>query len=289
VNRVWRIAKRSAIAFYDDQCTHHGAALTYYALMSLFPTLLLAVSLLGILGEYPATYNSIINHLRGVVPTATLAPIDAAVRAALRSKGTAVAGLLLAIATALYGTTGYLEAARRALNVVFETPSGRSFVRRKLTDLASTVVLLALVLSTLVLMFAGGGVADEVLGSGAASIWRIARWPGAFACALLVFSFIYYVTPDVHHRGFRWITPGAIVGVALWLAASAGFSTYLANFKSFNVTYGSFAAAIILLVWLWLTNNALLFGAVVDAEIERAKELAEGLRESDTLNLPAQH
>ena len=172
---------------------------------------------------------------------------------------------------------------------MFETPSGRSFVRRKLTDLASTVVLLALVLSTLVLMFAGGGVADEVLGSGAATIWRIARWPGAFLCALLVFSFIYYVTPDVRHRGFRWITPGALVGVALWLAASAGFSTYLANFKSFNVTYGSFAAAIILLVWLWLTNIALLFGAVVDAEIERAKELAEGVREADTLDLPTQH
>jgi membrane protein len=285
---AWRIAKRSAFAFYDDQGTHHGAALTYYALMSLFPTLLLAVSLLGILGEYPATYNSIINHLHGVVPAATLAPINAAVRAALRSKGTAVAGLLLALVTAFYGTTGYLEATRRALNVVFETASGRSFVRRKLTDLASTVVLLALVLSTLVLMFAGGGVADEVLGSTAASIWRIARWPGAFACALLVFSFVYYVTPDVHHRGFRWITPGAFVGVAVWLAASAGFSTYLANFKSFNVTYGSFAAAIILLVWLWLTNIALIFGAVVDAEIERAKELAEGVREPDTLNLPTQ-
>ena len=102
------------MSFYDDQMTHHAAALTYYALMSLFPTLLLAVSLLGILGEYPATYNSIINHLRGVVPAATLAPINAAVRAALRSKGTAVAGLLLALVTALYGTTGYLEATRRA-------------------------------------------------------------------------------------------------------------------------------------------------------------------------------
>jgi membrane protein len=145
---------------------------------------------------------------------------------------------------------------------------------------------MALVLTTLVLMFAGGGVARDVLGPASASVWRIARWPGAFASALLAFSFIYYVTPDVHQRGFRWVLPGALVGVAVWLAASAAFSTYLANFKSFNVTYGSFAAAIILLVWLWLTNVALLFGAEVNAEIERAKEIAEGLSEPETLNLP---
>jgi membrane protein len=273
--RAWQVAKRSVVSFYDDQGTHHAAALTYYALMSLFPTLLLAVSLLGLLGEFPATYNVIVGHLRGVVPSATLAPLDAAVRAALKSKGTAAVALIVAILTALYGATGYLEAARRALNVVFKASRGRSFLRRKLVDIASTAVLLALVLTTLVLIFAGGDVAQDTLGSGAASVWRIARWPGAFASALLVFSFIYYVTPDVQERAARRITPGALAGVAVWLAASAAFSSYLANFKSFNVTYGSFAAAIILLVWLWLTNVALLFGAELDAEIERVKEISE--------------
>jgi membrane protein len=288
VRHAARIAKRSVLAFYRDQGTHHAAALTYYALMSLFPTLLLAVSLLGVFGQYPATYDSIIDHLRGVVPATTLAPINDAVRAALKDKGTAVIGLALASVASLYGATGYLEAARRALNVVFEARSGRSFLRRKLTDVVSTLVLLGLVLSTVVLMFAGGGIADEALGADAASIWRVVRWPGAFASALLVFSFIYYVTPDVRHRAFRWIAPGAVVGVALWLAASAAFSTYLANFKSFNVTYGSFAAAIILLVWLWLTNIALIFGGEVNAEIERSKEIAEGVPERDTLALPPQ-
>jgi membrane protein len=277
VRHIGRIAKRSVLAFYEDQGTHHAAALTYYALMSLFPTLLLAVSLLGILGEYPSTYNSIVDHLRSVVPATTLAPLDTAVRAALKSKGTAAIGLGVAIIAALYGATGYLEAARRALNVVFESSSSRSFVRRKLTDIASTFVLLALVITTLLLMFAGGGIADEALGGAAASAWRLARWPAAFASALLVFSLIYYVTPDVRHRAFRRITPGAVVGVAVWLAASAGFSTYLANFKSFNVTYGSFAAAIILLVWLWLTNVALFFGGEVNAEIERGREEDRGI------------
>jgi membrane protein len=283
-----RIAKRSVLGFYRDQGTHHAAALTSYALMSLFPTLLLAVSLLGVFGQYPATYDSIIDHLRGVVPATTLAPLNDAVRAALKDKGTAAIGLALAAVASLYGATGYLEAARRALNVVFEARSGRSFLRRKLTDVVSTLVLLALVLITVVLMFAGGSIADEALGHDAASIWRIVRWPGAFASALLVFSFIYYVTPDVRHRAFRWIAPGAVVGVALWLAASAAFSTYLANFKSFNVTYGSFAAAIILLVWLWLTNIALIFGGEVNAEIERSKEIAEGIAERDTLALAAE-
>ncbi len=284
--RAWRTAKRSAVSFYSDQGTHHAAALTYYALMSLFPTLLLAVSLLGLLGEFPSTYDAIIGHLRHVVPAVTLAPLDAAVRAALKSKGTAAAGLAAAILVALYGTTGYLEAMRRALNVIFESPRGRSFVRRKLIDIGSTLVLMALVLTTLLLMFAGGNVARDVLGPEAAEVWRVARWPGAFVSALVAFSFIYYVTPDVRQRGFRWITPGALAGVSVWLAASAGFSDYLADFKSFNVTYGSFAAGIILLVWLWLTNIAVLLGAEVNAEIERAKEIDEGVPPSETLALP---
>jgi membrane protein len=277
------------VSFYRNQTTHHAAALTYYALMSLFPTLLLGVSLLGLLGQFPDTYHAIVSHLRGVVPAVTLAPLETAVRAALKSRGTAAAALVLAIVATLYGGTGYLEAARRALNVVFEARRGRSFLRRKLTDIASLFVLLTLVLTTVVLMFAGGGVARTVLGPDAAAVWRVVRWPGAFATAMVVFSFVYYVTPDVRQRAIRWIIPGALAGVAAWLAVSAAFSEYLAHFKSFNVTYGSFAAAIILLVWLWLTNLALLFGAEINAEIERAKEIAEGVPESETLNLPPAH
>jgi len=283
---VWPVTKRIVVKFYNDQGTHHAAALTFYALMSLFPILLLAVSLLGLLGEFPATYNSMVGHLREVVPETTLAPLDEALRAALESKGTAVAALALGVLTALYGGTGYLEATRRALNVVFESRQGRSFVRRKLTDVASLFALMALVLGTLVLMFTGGGVVDDLLGPRAAAVWRVARWPSALASALLVFSFLYFVTPDVGQRSFRWVTPGAAAGVAVWLLASFGFSEYLAHFSSFNVTYGSFAAAIILLGWLWLTNVALLFGAEVNAEVKRQEELAEGVAESDTLSLP---
>jgi membrane protein len=284
--RGWSVAKRTVLSFYEDQGTHHAAALTYYALMSLFPLLLLGVSLLGLLGEYPKTYNSIVHYLAGVVPAATLAPLNVAVGAALKSKGTAVVALAVGVVTALYGSTGYLEAARRAFNVIFDAHHGRSFVRRKLTDAASTLVLLALVLATVVLMFAGAGVARQLFGSEAARVWRLGRWPAALICALLVFSFLYFVTPDVQQRAFRWITPGAAFGVALWVLASAAFSTFVTHFSTFNVTYGSFAAAIILLVWLWLTNSALLLGAELNAEIERRKQLAEGLPASRTLQLP---
>ena len=281
------MTKRIVVSFYDDQATHHAAALTYYALMTLFPTLLLGVSLLGLLGEYPRTYDSIMAYLRDVVPATTLAPIDDALRAALRSKGTAALALVVSVLTVLYGTTGYLEAARRALNVVFEADGGRSFLRRKLTDVVSTVVLFALVLATLVLVFVGGDAVRDLAGEGAASVWRVARWPAALASAMLVFSFVYYVTPDVKQRTFGWITPGAAAGVVVWIGISAAFSEYLGHFGSLNVTYGSFAAAIILLFWLWLTNVALLFGAEVNAEIERQKELSEGVPEADTLDLPA--
>ncbi len=269
---TWTVTRRAAVGFYRDQGTHHAAALTYYALMSVFPLMLLAVSLLGLLGEYPVTYNAIITELRKVVPATTLAPLDDALRAAFRSTGTAVAALIVGVLTAFFGATGFMEASRRALNVVFDSHTGRSFLRRKLTDIVSVVLLLGLVVVTLIFMFAGEGVARDVVGAEGAQLWRIVRWPAAVACALLVFSFIYYVTPDVDHRSFRWVTLGAGVGVTVWVVASAGFSYYLQRFSGINVTYGSFAAPIILLFWLWLTNVAMLFGAEINAELARYQE-----------------
>ncbi|MDQ6914358.1 MAG: YihY/virulence factor BrkB family protein [Actinomycetota bacterium] len=291
-HHVWAILGRTGRSFYDDQMTHHAAALTYYALMSLFPAVLLALSLLGLIGEYPRTYNAIVGYLRDLVPASTLGVIDSSLRAALREKGTAVGALAIAVATALYGTTGVLEAARRALNVAFEVERGRSFLRRKAIDVASTIVLMGLVLVTVTLMFVGGGLARDVfglvgIGSGAAHVWSVARWPAAVAAAMLVFAWVYYVTPDVHHRAFRWITPGAATGVALWVLASAAFSIYLSNFASVSAVYGAFTGAILLVAWLWLSNVALLFGAELNAEIEREKEIEEGTPPHATLAMPA--
>jgi membrane protein len=294
VRRAGAITKRTLRSFYDDQMTHHAAALTYYALMSLFPAVLLALSLLGLLGQYPETYNAIIGYLREVAPASVVDPLDRSLRSALQSKGTAATALVISVAVALYGTTGALEAARRALNVVFEVDAGRSFLRRKTIDVASTFVLMALVLSSLVMVFVGGRFAEDLLGfiglgSTTARVWNIARWPGALAAAMLVFAFIYYVTPDVQQRSFRWVTPGATVGVLLWLAVSVGFSTYVSKVSDVGAIYGTFAGAIVLVAWLWLTNVALLLGAELNSEIEREQELGEGVPQRETLNRPARH
>jgi len=279
MRRAGAIARRTLRSFYDDQMTHHAAALTYYALMSLFPAALLALSLLGLLGQYPETYDAIVNYLREAAPASVVEPLDRSLRAALQSKGTAATALVIGVAVALYGTTGALEAARRALNVVFEVDGGRSFLRRKTIDVASTLVLMTLVLVSLVMVFVGGRFAEDLLGfiglgPTVARAWDIARWPGALAVAMLVFAFIYYVTPDAEQRSFRWVTPGAVVGVLLWLAASAGFSIYVSRLADVGAIYGAFAGAIVLVAWLWLTNVALLFGAELNAEIEREQELS---------------
>src|SRR5918997_206839 len=292
MKRAGAITKRTAISFYDDQMTQHAAALTYYALMSLFPAALLALSLLGLFGQYPATYDAIIGYLRDVVPPPALVPPDSALRNALRSQGTAATALVISVAVALYGTTGALEASRRALNVVFEVDGGRSFLRRKAIDVASTFVLMALVLASLLLAFVGGRFAEDLLGfiglgPTAARAWNLARWPGAVATAMLVFAFVYYVTPDVQQRSFRWLTPGAAVGVLLWLLASFGLSAYVSKVIDVGAVYGTFAGAILLVAWLWLTNVALLLGAELNAEIERERDLREGVPHGETLDRPA--
>ncbi len=287
------VIKRTLVSFYDDQMTHHAAALTYYGLMSLFPTLLLALSLLGLVGQYPETYDAIVGYLREVAPESVVAPLDSSLRAALQNKGTAAAALAIGVAIALYGTTGVLEAARRALNVVFEIEEGgRSFLRRKTVDVAFTFVLLALALTGLVLVFVGGRFAEDLLGfiglgPTAAQVWSIVRWPAALLVMMLLFALVFFVTPDVQQRSFRWVTPGAVVGVLLWLLASWGFSTYISTVADVSAIYGTFAGPIVLVAWMWLSNVALLFGAELNAEIERQKELGEGVAHQDTLNRPA--
>jgi membrane protein len=290
VRRGGAIVKRTLLAFYDDQMTQHAAALTYYVLMSLFPAVLLALSLLGLIGEYPRTYDAIVGYLRGVAPHSALVPLDSSLRAALRSEGTATTTLGIGVVLALYGTTGALEAARRALNVVFEADGGRSFLRRKTIDIGSTFVLMAFGLASLVMVFVGGGFAEDLLGflglgPKVAQFWDTARWPGALAAATFVFAFVYYVTPDVRQRSFRAVLPGAALGVALWLAASFGFASYIARIGDVGAIYGAFTGAIILVVWLWLTSVALLFGAELNAEIERDRQLHEGVPVDETLNL----
>jgi membrane protein len=290
VRRTGAIIKRTVASFYNDQMTHHAAALTYYGLMSLFPALLLAVSLLGLIGQYPETYDAILGYLRRVAPSSAVIPLDSSLRTALQHKGTAATTLVISVVVAFYGTTGVLEAARRAMNVIWEIERGRSFLMRKAIDIASTIVLLVLILTTLVLVFVGGTFADDLLGfiglgPQAAHVWSIARWPAAVAVAMLAFAGIYYVTPDVRHRSFRFVLPGAVVAVVLWLGASVAFSVYVSRVADVGALYGAFAGAIVLVAWMWLSNVALLFGAELNAEVGRQKELDAGVPHDETLGL----
>jgi membrane protein len=269
MTRTWRVLKRTAVSFYDDQMTQHAAALTYYSLMSLFPALLLGVALLGLLGQYPQTYNSVISYLRDVVPADTLSAIDNSLKSAIKQKGNATTGLIIGVITALYGTTGVLEAMRRALNVVFGVEHGRSFLHRKLRDIASSFILIGLVVITLILVFVGGSLAEHVFGHAGAHAWNIVRWPLAVVVAMLAFAYVYYVTPDFAHRRFRVMTPGAVVAVIVWILISWGFSQYLSHYSDVNAIYGTFAGAIILVAWVWLTNVALLFGAELNSALSR--------------------
>ncbi len=269
--------------FQRDEVTDHAAALTYYSLMSLFPALLLGVGLLGLLGQQ-GLIGEAADYLRGAgAPSSTIDAVTSALRSAQDQRGSAVTALVVGSAAALYGASGAFGGAGRALNHIWRVPEGRGFVEHKAQDLGWTLVLILLVLVTFVLIFLGGGLAGDVLGhfglgDTAAAAWRIARWPAALLVAMLIYAIVYYAAPNVRIRHFRFITPGAVFGVVTWILASALFFVYVSNFSSYGATYGSFATIVVLLVWIWITNLVLLFGAELDAvvDVRRTPAFAPG-------------
>ncbi len=272
--------KRAFGRFLRDEITDNAAALTYYSLLSLFPALLFGTALLGVFGQQ-GLIGDAATYLRDAgAPPETVDAVTGALQSALEERGTAVVALIIGLGTALNGASGAFGAAGRALNKIFRVEEGRGFVRKKLNDLAWTLAVMALALVTFVLIFLGGGLASDVLGKfglgeTAATIWLFARWPAALLVAMTIYAIVYYASPNAEVRHFRWITPGAVVGVLLWILASGLFFLYVSNFSSYSATYGAFAGAVILLVWLWVTNLALLFGAELNAvvDLRRAKYL----------------
>ena len=259
--------------FQADQMTDHAAALTYYSLLSMFPALLLGMALLGVFGEETLIPKTADYLKTAGAPSETVNAVTSALESAQRQRGTAITALVIGGALSLNGASSAFGAVGRALNRVWRVEEGRGFVRRKLNDLAWTLVVLVLVLVTFVLVFLGGGLASTVLGwfglgDTAADVWRILRWPGALASAMLVYAVVYFASPNVRIGRFQWITPGAVFGVLTWIVASALFFVYVSNFSTYSATYGAFAAAVILLVWLWLTNVVMLFGAELNAVID---------------------
>jgi membrane protein len=272
--------KRAFSRFRADQITDNAAALTYYSLLSLFPALLFGAAILGVFGQ-SGLIEEAGHYLERVgAPPDTVNAVTGALRSAQHQHGTAIAALIVGLALSLNGASGAFGAAGRALNKVFRVEEGRGFVRHKLNDLVWTLVVAGLALVTFVLIFLGGGLASDVLGKiglgdTTAAIWRVVRWPAALLVTMTIYAIVYYAAPNVEVRRFRLITPGAVVGVALWILASVAFFIYVSNFSSYGATYGAFAGAVVLLVWLWLTNVVFLFGAELNAvvDVRRARHL----------------
>jgi membrane protein len=277
--------------FRADAMPDHAAALTYYSLLSLFPALLFGVAVLGVFGQDSLVGDTADYLKRAGAPAATVNAVTAALESAQAQRGTAIGALVLGLALSLYSAAGAFGATGRALDRVWRVEEGRGFVRRKTHDLLWTLIVLVLVLIVFVLVFLGGGLASDVLGQfglgeTAAGIWRIVRWPAALVAAMMIYAIVYFAAPNVEVPRLRWITPGAVFGVLAWIAASALFFVYVSHFSSYSATYGAFAAAVILLVWLWLTNVALLFGAELNAVIDLRR--TPGLpRDYDGPPLPA--
>jgi membrane protein len=250
-----------------------AAGVTYYSLMSLFPALLFAVAVLGFVGQQ-GLISDAADYLRDAgAPSDVVDAVTGALQSAQDKRGAAIGALVLGLATSLYGASGAFGAMGRALNVIWRVEEGRGFVRKKAADIGATLTVLVLMLVTLVLVFLGGSLANDVfgaigLGDTAADIWRIVRWPLALCSMMVLYAVVYYAAPNVEVRDFKLITPGAVFGVVTWIVASIGFFFYVSNFSSYGATYGAFAGAVILLVWLWLSSFVMLLGAELNAVID---------------------
>lgn len=275
-------AKRAFSEFRRHEMTDVAAALTYYAMMSLFPTIVLATSLFSLIGD-ESTVSKAVDYLaRQGADEETQNAIRAVMDKIVSASGGAVSvALAVSVAIALNGASGAFGAAGRALNRVYRTDDDRGFVGRKLTDLGMTLAIVMLLLVVMAALFLGGGLAEDLLGAiglgdTASLIWSLARWPIALAGMLMAYALIYTYAPDIEHRRLRWITPGAVTGVAIWIIASIGFGIYIKNFSSYGAAYGAAGAVIVLLLWLWLSSCAFLYGAELNAELERAARAAAG-------------
>jgi membrane protein len=265
-----------------DEMVDRAAALTYYMMMSLFPALLVGVSLLGLLGDESLVTDAVDYASDNGAPAEVTDALEALLTKTVGAAGGAVSGaLVLGIAVALYGASGAFGAAGRALNDVYAVVESRGFIKHKLADIGYTILVITLALVALVSVFLGGNLAGDLfgtigLGDNAASVWRIARWGVAVAAVLAIYALVFAFAPDIGARRRRIVSPGALVGVAIWIVASVGFFFYVSNFGRYGATYGAFAGAVILLLWLYISSLAFLFGAELNSVVDRRGRAGAG-------------
>ena len=288
--RSWTaILKRTVKEFQEDNMTDWAAALTYYGVMSLFPMLLVLVALLGLVGQ-ESTITTMTDSLRsaglGDVAKNVQGPLDEIVR----NKGGAGALVGVGLLGALWSASGWVGAFTRAMNTVYEVKEGRPFWKLRPLQVLITLVTVLLVSLVLIAVVVSGPVAKAVgtaVGAGdtAVSVWGVAKWPVLLLVLMAMVAGLYYIAPNVRQPRLRWVTPGGVTAVLVWILASAGFGLYVSHFSSYGKTYGTLGSVVTFLVWMWLSNLALLFGAELDSELERERELQKGLPAEDELRL----
>ena len=271
--------KRTVREFKDDNVTDWAAALTYYGVLAIFPALLALVSIVGLLGQ--STTQALIDNLSQVAPGPAKDIITTAIENLQQSQGAAGILFVVGLAVALWSASGYVAAFMRASNAIYDVEEGRPFWKTGPVRLGVTLVLLLLLAISALAVVLTGGLADqagELLGIGTTvvTVWDIAKWPVLLLLVSLMFAILYWASPNVKQPGFRWVSPGGLVAVLLWVIASALFAFYVANFGSYNKTYGALGGVIIFLVWLWITNIAVLLGAELNAELERGRQIEAG-------------
>ncbi|MFP5311856.1 MAG: YihY/virulence factor BrkB family protein, partial [Actinomycetes bacterium] len=287
----WKyIARKTLREFTKDQCPDLAAALTYYSVLSIFPALLALVSLLGIFGDPQKTTSALLDIVQGFAPAQTVDTIRPVVQD-LASSSAAGLTLILGLLTALWSASGYVSAFSRAMNRVYEVDEGRAFVKLRGTMLGITVVNLLIVVVIAAMLVLSGPVAESVgnligLGGAFLTVWNIAKWPVMLALIIVAIAILYYSTPTVKQPKFRWMSMGSAIALAVFLLASLAFGFYVGNFGSYNKTYGAIGGIIVALLWLWILNMSLLFGAEFDAEVERGRELQAGIKAEETIQLP---
>ncbi|WP_440554987.1 YihY/virulence factor BrkB family protein [Streptomyces sp. SCPE 10] len=273
------VFKGSLREFQKDQLTDRAAALTYYGMLALFPALLVLVSLLGITGR--STTDRLLADVRQLAPGPARDVLTRSVEQLQNSAGTGSVLAVVGIVVALWSASGYVAAFIRAANAVYDMPEGRPVWRLLPVRVGVTAVLLVLaVLSAVIVVFSGplARRTGQALGLGdtALTAWSIAKWPVLVILVVVMIAILYWACPNAKVRGFRWITPGSVLALVIWMAASAGFAVYVANFASYNKTYGTMAGIVVFLVWLWISNLALLLGLEFDAETVRQRAVAGG-------------
>ena len=275
----WQVLKRTVAEFRADNVTDWAAALTYYAVLSIFPALIALISVVGLLGS--SATNSLLTNLQAFTPGPAKDILTNAVTGLSKNRSAGGLMFVVGLGVALWSASGYVAAFMRAANAIWDAPEGRPIWKTLPVRVGVTVITVMVIAIGAVAVVVTGPIAQRVgdllgLGSAAVTAWDVAKWPALVVLFGLLLSILYYAAPNVIHPGFRWVTPGGVLAIILWIAASAVFALYVATFASYNKTYGALGGAIVFLIWLWVSNISILLGAEFDAELARELSIQAG-------------